>query len=129
MRTASLAINVLTALLLAAGSASSAACADTPTDSGITGLVTIGPTSPVQQEGQTGEAPYSATIVIRDSGGTKVTAVTSGIDGRFVVHLAPGTYILEPQSPGILPYAEPQRVTVEAHRFTEVTVAYDSGIR
>ncbi len=106
-----------------------ASCGSVPTDSGIAGLVTIGPVSPVEQPGVTNEAPYQATIVVRNADGDAVATVESGKDGRFTVNLAPGAYVLEPQSPGSLPFAEPQEVTVEPHRFTEVTVPYDSGIR
>jgi hypothetical protein len=73
--------------------------------------------------------PYSATLVVKDSRGAKVAEVRSGTDGRFALHVEPGTYVLEPQSPGALPYAPPQEVVVQAHRFTSVTVQYDSGIR
>jgi len=106
-----------------------ASCDTTPADSGLNGLVTIGPLSPVEQPGVPNDGPYQATIVIKDDGGDKVATVESAADGRFTVSLAPGTYVLEPQSPGQMPYAESQEVIVEAHRFTEVTVAYDSGIR
>ena len=106
-----------------------AACAPAPSDSGIRGLVTIGPVSPVQQQGEPGATPYSARIVVRRSGGGTAAEVKSGADGRFSVNLAPGSYVLEPQSTGQLPFAQPQQVTVEPHRYTEVTVSYDSGIR
>lgn len=106
-----------------------AACTPTPSDSGIKGLVTIGPVSPVQRQGESGEAPYAARIVIRRANGGTVAEIGSGADGRFSVNLAPGRYVLEPQSPGVLPFAGPQEVTVEPHRFTEVTVQFDSGIR
>jgi hypothetical protein len=106
-----------------------ASCAGAPTESGINGLVRIGPISPVEQPGVTNEAPYEATILVKNAGGDTVTTVKSGADGRFTVNLAPGTYTLEPQSPGQLPFAQPQEVVVEPHRFTDVTVDYDSGIR
>lgn len=91
--------------------------------------MTIGPISPVEEPGVVNERPYSATIVVRTGSGRKVAEVTSGDDGRFSVNLAPGEYVLEPGSDTTPPYAEPQTVTVEAHRFTEVLVSYDSGIR
>ena len=105
------------------------ACAPEPSDSGIRGLVTIGPTAPVQRQGESGVAPYSARIVIKRATGATVAEVTSGVDGRFSLNLAPGTYALEPQSAAVLPFARPQQVTVEPHRFTDVSVQYDSGIR
>lgn len=106
-----------------------AACASTPTDSGIRGLVTIGPISPVQREGEPADAPFSARIVIKRAGDGTVAEVESGPDGRFSVNLAPGRYVLEPESTSVMPFAQPQDVTVDAHRFTEVNVQYDSGIR
>jgi len=106
-----------------------AACAPTPSDSGIRGLVTIGPVSPVQRQGEPSVSPYSATIVVRRSGGGTAAEVTSGADGRFSVNLAPGSYVLEPKSPAVMPFAKPQEVTVDPHRFTEVAVQYDSEIR
>jgi hypothetical protein len=98
-------------------------------DSGITGLVTLGPISPVEQPGVSNDKPYAATLVIKRTAGSVVAQVRSGEDGRFTIKLAPGTYILEPQNGQPLPRAEAQQVTVSAHAFTEVTVAYDSGIR
>jgi hypothetical protein len=106
-----------------------AACTPAPSDSGIKGLVTIGPVSPVQQQGESGVALYAARIIVRRASGGKVAEIESGADGRFSVNLVPGRYVLEPQSTGALPFAGPQEVTVEPHRFTEVTVQYDSGIR
>lgn len=106
-----------------------ASCGATPTDSGINGLVTIGPISPVERPGVPNDAPYQATIVVKNADGHTVATVKSGADGRFSVNLAPGTYALEPESSGLLPSAQPQQVTVEPHRYTEVTVPYDSGIR
>ena len=123
MRAAAIAFVVVGALLLAS-------CASAPSDSGIKGMVTIGPTSPVEQPGETNVAPYSARILIKNTTGRRIAEVESGEDGRFSVNLAPGRYVLEPQSGAAgLPVAEPQDVTVKAHRFTEVSVAYDSGIR
>jgi hypothetical protein len=106
-----------------------ASCGATPTDSGINGLVTIGPVSPVERPGVPNDAPYQATLVVKDADGHAVASVQSGDDGRFSVNLAPGVYVLEPQSSGQLPFAESQQVTVEPHRHTEVSVSYDSGIR
>jgi hypothetical protein len=106
-----------------------ASCGATPTDSGINGLVTIGPISPVEQVGVPNDAPYQATIVVNTADGDAVTTVKSGADGLFTVNLAPGAYVLEPQSSGLLPFAQPQEVTVQPHLYAEVTVSYDSGIR
>ena len=98
-------------------------------DSGIRGLVTIGPISPVERPGEPTDRPYAATIVIERVDGTTAAETKSGGDGRFSVNLAPGSYVLEPQNGNPLPIARPQHVTVAPHTFTEVTVEYDSGIR
>jgi hypothetical protein len=83
----------------------------------------------VEQVGQPNDKPYAATLQIKDAKGKTVAKVQSGEDGRFTVALAPGSYTLEPQSGQPYPVARPQEFTVTAHRFTSVTVSYDSGIR
>jgi hypothetical protein len=100
-------------------------------DSGIEGLVTIGPMCPVEIEGQPcPDQPYEATIVIEDAGGDEVARVTSDADGRFRLTLEPGTYTLVPQSPASrLPYAGEQSTEIVSGEYTQVTIAYDSGIR
>ena len=89
----------------------------------------LGPTCPVQREGETCERPFVATVVVK-SAGSEVTRFTSGEDGRFTVLLSPGTYDLEPLTEGgaMLPRGESQTVTVQAG-FTNVTISYDTGIR
>jgi hypothetical protein len=66
----------------------------TPTDSGIAGTVTIGPTEPVATQASTGGSqPYSAELAIAP-GRTHLkrpATVTSAADGTFKVNLAPGT--------------------------------------
>lgn len=100
-------------------------------DSGIDGLVLIGPTAPVCRVGQSCVRPYAATLGVQDPvSGRLLMAVRSGDDGRFRVALAPGQYVLMPIETG-LPYPRggAQSVTVEAGRYTGVTVDFDSGIR
>ena len=101
-------------------------------ESGIRGLVTIGPICPVMQEGvPCPDLPFSATIVVEDGAGSEITRVRSGDDGIFEVSLDPGSYVLVPQSPnpGAPPFASQQAVEVVADAYTEVLIQYDSGIR
>ncbi|MCI0556352.1 MAG: hypothetical protein L0287_35875 [Anaerolineae bacterium] len=49
--------------------------------------------------------------------------------GHFKIPLAPGEYILHPESPNGIPYASEQILVVEAGTFTQIVVNYDSGIR
>jgi hypothetical protein len=99
-------------------------------DSGIRGKVVYGPTCPVERPGERCERPYDARLRIRTRSTKKVLAtVRSGKDGRFRVRLRPGRYVVEPASASRYPAAEPVHATVHAHRFTRVTISFDSGIR
>lgn len=104
-----------------------------PTNSGIIGTVMIGPISPVEKVGEINVKPYqNAVIFIMDAAGKqKIAETTSDQEGRFRVNLAPATYQLLPQTPKnrSLPIGIPKMVVVEAGKFTEITVSYDSGIR
>ncbi len=103
-----------------------------PLSSGIEGLVTIGPTCPVERiDTPCPDKPYQATIVVKDEGGNEVARGQSGEDGRFRIELAPGTYTVAPQSSnqGSYPFAKEQQVEVRADIFTQVSVQFDSGIR
>jgi hypothetical protein len=107
-----------------------AGCATTPLTGGIEGSVTIGPLQPVSRPGQADSKPYQAEIAVKEarSGRTVATFVTAA-DGTFRVGLKPGDYRLEPTPGKPLPVAPGQDVTVQADRFTTVTIQYDSGIR
>jgi len=102
----------------------------TPPTSGIEGLVTIGPTCPV--ETVTSPCPdklFQATIIVLDPSGREVAKVQSDAQGKFRVTLSPGTYTLRPEAPGGLTRAGEQTVTVTSGHFTQVSISYDSGIR
>lgn len=99
-------------------------------EQGIDGLVLLGPVCPVQSaEDPCPDVPYVATITITDPGGRLVGIVESGEDGRFRVGLRAGQYVLDPQSGDPWPSANEQIVTVDAGRYTEVVVSFDTGIR
>jgi hypothetical protein len=98
--------------------------------SGIEGLVLLGPTCPgPQRQGQICERPYEAILTVVDRQGREVTQVRTAADGTFRVQLTPGTYTLRPESPGVLPRASEQQVTVEPGKLTRVDIHYDTGIR
>lgn len=116
----------LVALLLSACSAAN----PTLTDSGVEGQVLIGPVCPVVQIGQEcPDQPYQATLTVNSPTGERIVQVQTKEDGTFKIPLAPGEYILHPESPNVMPSAQEQPFTVEAGKFTQVTVNYDSGIR
>jgi hypothetical protein len=122
-------IGVITAcVVLVACGASELLGPDAP--QGIDGLVLLGPMCPVQPlDDSCPDQPYQALIGVRSATGELVTRVRSGEDGRFRVGLEPGAYVIEPESGKPFPVAGPQNVVVEAGRYTEVLVSYDTGIR
>ncbi len=103
-----------------------------PSDSGIQGVVTIGPMCPVMQVGvPCPDKPYQAALSILTADGQHtVTRIETDPNGYFQVDLAPGKYILHPESPNNgMPHARDLPFVVEPHRFTRLEVSYDSGIR
>lgn len=99
-------------------------------DSGIEGQVFIGPNCPVVQVGQEcPDQPYQATLTVNNPNGRKIVQIQTDTEGRFKIPLDPGEYILHPESPNVMPFAAEQTFIVEAGKFTQVTVNYDSGIR
>jgi hypothetical protein len=101
-----------------------------PTNSGIEGQVFIGPMCAVVQEGQAcADQPYQATLTVISLEGGGIVRVQTDEAGRFKIPLAPGGYLLRPESPNAMPYAAEQTLIVEAGKFTQVSVMYDSGIR
>lgn len=102
----------------------------TPTDSGVEGQALIGPICPVVQEGQEcPDQPYQATLTVNSPNGGKIVQVQTDEEGKFKIPLAPGEYVLHPESPNVMPFASEQSFVVEAGKFTQIIVNYDSGIR
>ena len=125
----------LLALALVVVGVPSGGAAVPPVGSGITGLVFIGPVCPVERippPPSCRDRPCVATIDFRLASTHRlVQSARSNVHGRFVAHLAPGTYVVEPRSgPGIARPLRPRRtVHVAPNRFTAIRVDYDSGIR
>lgn len=99
-------------------------------DTGIEGMVTIGPTCPVERiDSPCPDRPYEATIAVLDGAGRPIAEARSGANGRFRVLVPPGTYTLRPRQSGTLPHAADVTAAVAADHMTEVQVVFDSGIR
>lgn len=101
-------------------------------DSGVKGVVTIGPTCPVQRVGDPScnDKPYQTTLnVVRARDGRFVKRFDSRSDGRFRVHLLAGRYVIKQAGRATLPRLSPVPVKVARHRFTTVAIQFDSGIR
>lgn len=122
--------SILLAATLAFAGCSAGALLDPEAPQGIQGTVSLGPQCPVAiMADPCPDAPYEATLDIWDDGGSYITRIRSGPDGRFRVGLLAGSYVIEPESGTPFPYAGPLEVQVEAGRWTEVAVHYDTGIR
>jgi hypothetical protein len=100
-------------------------------DSGIRGIVLLGPVCPTESaEPLPCLTPYAASLVITDSDGNVITRVESGADGQFEVLLPPGDYVIQPDNgPDGNPSSIPQPVTVGPDEFEQVEVDYDTGLR
>ncbi len=121
----------LFALVLLFAAACSSMLTPTPSDSGIEGNVTIGPTCPVMQiNDPCPDKPYQAILtILTTTDRSTVLKFQTDANGQFHVALAPGTYILHPESPNAMPHAAEIPFTVTGHEFTHLEVSYDSGIR
>ncbi|TMD04922.1 MAG: carboxypeptidase regulatory-like domain-containing protein [Chloroflexi bacterium] len=75
--------------------------------------------------------PFAGEVSVRDGSGSEVADVHADAAGHFRVDLAPGTYQPVPVSPhpGMSPFGKSQTVPVVAGLYSQVTIAYDSGIR
>jgi hypothetical protein len=103
-------------------------------DSGVRGVVTIGPTCPgpvrLPPDPRCDDRPYSTRLkVVRARSHALVKKFDSRSDGRFVAHLSPGRYLIEKAKPSSLPSFAPVAVKVKEHAFARVTLRFDSGIR
>ena len=110
-----------------------AACSSTaPSPStGLTGVVVRGPVTPVCRVDVPCDAPFSATFNVERSG-RRVTQFQSDSAGQFTVFLAPGTYMVVPNSdaPVISPSSQMKSVTVADNgMLTVVHLSFDTGIR
>jgi hypothetical protein len=106
----------------------------------ITGAVTIGPITPVEQPGQcppvSPEVFTSRKIMIYDDSGEKlvrevsITQIGQTASGYYTVLVAPGTYTIDINRLGI-DHADglPKKVTISANQTVTVDINIDTGIR
>lgn len=101
-----------------------------PRESGIEGQVLIGLMCPVAQQGQgCPDQPYQATLTVKSPNGGMIVQFQTDGQGHFRIPLAPGEYILHPESPNGIPFAADQSIVVGAGQYTQIVVNYDSDIR
>ncbi len=101
-------------------------------ESGVQGVVTLGPLCPVQREDQPcPDRPFVATLLLLDASGREVARTTSAEDGAYRLPAPGGSYTLAPQPVDgrPLPAAGLAPVDVRNGHWTTLNVPYDSGIR
>lgn len=104
----------------------------TPTSSGVTGLVHLGPTCPVERPGEDCRDRPAVGVSVRvarvtaGSPGATVASGTTGNDGRFSIDVAPGTYVVTATA-GLS--CQNVEVKVETAQYAELDVPCDTGIR
>jgi hypothetical protein len=106
--------------------------AESELDSGIRGRVMLvspcgGPANPECDS----SAPFpGARLTISEITTGRTVTLEAGSDGRFVVRLPAGEYVVEPVSPvpDGFSFAKPEYVTVEPHRFSAAHPYYHTGV-
>ncbi|MDP9696657.1 UNVERIFIED_ORG: hypothetical protein J2X79_004240 [Arthrobacter globiformis] len=107
-------------------------CSPGPANAGIKGHVTVDAGCPeIIESTPCAQVPLPARITIRDGSGTTVREATSNDKGEFQLELPAGTYQLHAANltGAPMPSAPPQEVVIKAGSYTEVKVAFDSGVR
>ena len=69
------------------------------------------------------DEPYATDVRVLTAAGQELATTHSGADGRFMVRLDPGHYIL------MTDQGSPVDTVVKPHAFAQATVEYDTGIR
>jgi len=119
---------LLVACLAAAAGCTSVAPSAT---TGLTGIVTRGPVTPVCRIDIPCDAPFSASFIVQQNG-RAVATFRSAQMGQFTVFLGPGGYTIVPNAdaPIIVPTAQTRSVTVaDTGTLTVVRLMFDTGIR
>src|SRR5207248_4086002 len=102
-------------VLLVAGLAAAAGCTSVAPSAttGLTGIVTRGPVTPVCRVDVPCDAPFSASFTVRQNA-RQVAQFRSDASGQFTVFLNPGPYIVVPSAdaPIISPERQTKSVTV-----------------
>jgi hypothetical protein len=122
---------VLARLLVVGGMSTGCASTGPSPATGLTGLVTRGPVTPVCRVDVPCDAPFSATFSV-ERAGRRVAQFQSDASGQFTVLLEPGGYTVIPNAdaPIIAPTAQAKPVTVaDTGTLTAVRLMFDTGIR
>ena len=101
--------------------------------SGITGMVTMGPTCPVLRDPpdpDCDDRPTSQSFVVTNLDDKKAhSQFISDESGRFKIVLPPGRYTIEHNNARPYPHCETKTVTVRSNIHTRINISCDTGIR
>src|SRR4051794_12313464 len=96
---------------------------------GLHGVVTRGPTTPVCQVGKPCSEPAVGTVLVFSRGGRVAGRVRAGAGGRYTARLAPGLYAVRVSPPRHIGGLKPSQVRVTAGAPRRVDFQVDTGIR
>lgn len=95
----------------------------------LSGVITEGPTSPLSQAGTPSDAPVANHVVqARNAGGKTIASTKTNDQGKYTLHLAPGSYslVLVPK----VGLADPTNNTVQVKPgVNTLNLSVDTGIR
>ena len=98
--------------------------------SGLHGIVTRGPTTPVCRAGVPCSAPAVGAVLVFSRAGHMVLRVRTGAGGRYSVHLTPGYYTVQISPvPRIGFGTRPAHVHVARNVNARLDFSIDTGIR
>lgn len=102
-------------------------------DSGVDGIVLLGPTCPVEHEGgaSCNDRPYQTSIDIVSHNVTSrgIITVQLNTNGELRALLSPGAYTLQAHEGAVLPRCGSLETTIRAHEFEHIIINCDTGIR
>lgn len=117
---------VLIAVAVALGAATTSAAVAT---SGVHGIVTRGPITPVCQTGEPCDGPAAGVTLAFLRAGVEAARVRTNDAGGYRIRLAPGVYVVRIRPASKIGKLSPTRVRVVAGRMRRVDFAIDTGIR
>jgi hypothetical protein len=96
------------------------------TQSGLRGIVTRGPTTPICVAGQACDTPVPGLTLVFTRGGSQAARTRTSPTGTYRIALAPGLYSVTSLPARRL---EPTRARVIAGRVSRLAFSIDTGIR
>ncbi|MBU6490708.1 hypothetical protein KGQ25_00880 [Patescibacteria group bacterium] len=104
-----------------------------PYDSGVQGIVSLGPTCPVERippDPSCADKPYATAIAVYHTGSQSVFLMgNSDASGAFKFSLPPGAYTLQATNGKTFPRCTAVTVSVPASGYASTTISCDTGIR